>query len=189
MLYIEQHLKDQLTSELNRNERLIWAGVPKRGFQFNSEDKVIIPFSVIWCAFVTFWIYAALESSFIFALFGIPFALVGLYLLFGRFFFDRIVRSNTVYGLSNERVLMKVGFNGSITNSFLLKEFDTIDLIEHDDGTGTIEFMTMKAFISRKATKNITSILPSSSRLYKIKDAQKVYSEILELRNKLKDQS
>lgn len=48
-----------------------WTGIP------------ILGFSLFWNAFVTFWIWGAAHASVLFAMFGIPFALVGLGLMYG----------------------------------------------------------------------------------------------------------
>jgi hypothetical protein len=52
---------------------------------------------------------AASGIDMIFPLWGIPFVLVGLYAVFGRFLHDAWIRSRTRYGLTDGRALILVG--------------------------------------------------------------------------------
>ena len=90
------NLQNELRQHLNQGESLLWTGTPKKGILFNSGDLFLIPFSIFWCGFAIFWMYGASEGGGIFALFGIPFVVIGLYLLFGRFFLEAAQRANTV---------------------------------------------------------------------------------------------
>lgn len=182
MLYIDQHLKDQLSDHLQKNERLIWAGTPKTGTIFRPYDFFMIPFSLAWCIFVGFWMYMAAKDNFLFGLFGIPFAFVGIFMLFGRFIADRKTRANTVYGLTNERILIKVGARKTHIKSFQLSTQNGIELMEEGDGFGTIIIGNVADRYDRTTQSgNWSSASPSSTRLYKIRDARNVYSEIMKV--------
>ncbi len=47
----------------------------------------------------------------IFCLFGIPSVLIGLFLLFGRFFTDAHIRGRTCYGITNERISSSAAYS------------------------------------------------------------------------------
>ena len=73
-------LADELRCELDPQERLIWAGAPRRGLMLERGDLFAIPFSLLWGGFAIFWLYGAVSAGapLDFCLFGLPFVLIGL---------------------------------------------------------------------------------------------------------------
>lgn len=134
-------LENELRPMLDRGERLVWTGQPKRGLRFRRTDLYLVPFSLFWMGFVVVWEYMALKmDAGFFALFGIPFILVGLYLLIGRFFFDALLRKKTVYGITPDRVIIKSGVFSRQTTSYSIRTLPELVLNEKADGSGTISF-------------------------------------------------
>ena len=69
-------------------EKLLWLGRPKQGLMFSKKDLLQVPFSLMWGGFAIFWESMAVRqvnAPFFFKLWGIPFVLIGLYLIIGRF--------------------------------------------------------------------------------------------------------
>jgi hypothetical protein len=130
----------EIGQHLGSGERLLWSGRPQQGLRFQASDSYLIPFSVLWCGFAIFWESSVLLSKapVFFQLWGIPFVLVGLYLVFGRFFMDAKIRAGTEYALTNERILILSGWRRRSTRSVLLRSLSEIDLKEEADGRGTI---------------------------------------------------
>lgn len=130
------------TAFLGSNESLQWAGRPQGGFLFRKSDALLIPFSLVWGGFAAFWEFTVYNSDApgFFLLFGSVFVLVGLYLIVGRFFFDIVRRSKTVYGLTNERALILAGVFGQSLKSVDLKSASEVSLQLSSDGRGTIVF-------------------------------------------------
>ena len=89
--------------ELGSVEKLLWAGRPCQGFVFRPVDAFLIPLSLMWGGFAVFWEGSVLVmgAPVFFTLWGIPFVLVGCYLVFGRFYVDAWQREKTSYGLTN----------------------------------------------------------------------------------------
>src|SRR5436190_24226654 len=95
-------IENELRPHLSSDEKLIWTGKPRTGVLFRSSDAFLIPFSLLWCGFAVFWETMVLSTGFAFpfALVGIPFVLIALYITVGRFFIDVKRRANTVYGIT-----------------------------------------------------------------------------------------
>ncbi|MBQ8914772.1 MAG: hypothetical protein IJ046_01175 [Clostridia bacterium] len=96
---------------LTQGEYVIWKGKPEKGRLFSRNDIVMIPFSLVWCGFAVFWFVSALSmgAPIPFAMFGIPFICVGLYLVFGRFIHTAHRRKKTLYVITNKKIIRNYG--------------------------------------------------------------------------------
>ncbi len=161
-------LHNELREYLYQDESILWAGKPKSGFFFRQIDIFLIPFSIFWCGFITFWMYSAYTTGapFVFLLFGIPFVLIGLFLLFGRFFYDVKQRKNTIYGLTEKRIIIKSTLFSNKIQSINLQTLSNIQYSEKLDGSGSI---TIQQGSINKQLK-----------LDSIPDVKKVYNKIIE---------
>lgn len=130
----------QLQEYLDANEKVLWTGQPKTGILFRATDVFLIPFSLLWSGFSFFWFTTAITSGapLFFAMFGLPFVFIGLILVFGRFFLDAKVRARTVYGLTDNRILIKSGLFKNTLKSVSINTLTEIEIDEKADGTGTI---------------------------------------------------
>lgn len=128
---------------LARDEKLLWSGAPRGGIRFRLADTFLIPFSLLWGGFAIFWEYLAVTTApantpFPFSLFGLPFVLIGLYIIFGRFFVDAWQRSRTLYLLTDQRALIVSGLFVRDVKSLPLRSLQDFTLTERADGSGTI---------------------------------------------------
>ena len=124
---------------LSDGEMIRWKGKPEAGHTFTSQDVLMIPFSIMWCGFAIFWEVSAITSGapFFFSLWGIPFVCVGLYMVFGRFFWTAHVRKNTAYVITNRRIIRcRRGKVDSMSAKGMPPMYATI----RKDGSGTIRF-------------------------------------------------
>jgi hypothetical protein len=136
-----------IDKELRLNERIIWKGKPAEGIKLRGSDAFLIPFSLLWGGFAIFWEITAVTQipkdqavGFIFPLFGIPFVLVGLYFIFGRFLFDAKTREKTEYAITNQRVIIKSGIFSRKVKTINLTALPETSFTEKSDGSGTITF-------------------------------------------------
>ena len=99
--------------DLRPGERLVWTGQPNPDRLLSLGDIMMIPFSLMWGGFAFFWEASVLSIYFkpgsnmpiVMPLFGIPFCLIGFWLIFGRFFTMRAMRKRTFYALTDQRAL------------------------------------------------------------------------------------
>jgi len=132
-----------LASHLTAGERLLWSGRPRQGVLLRPSDAFFIPFSLLWGGFVIFWEYSVLsmgKAPLFFALWGIPFVVIGLYFIAGRFLVDARQRVNAVYGVTNQRIVIVTGLFTRKVKSLNLRTLSDISLDERRNGMGTVSF-------------------------------------------------
>ena len=108
-----------------------------------AQDAFLIPFSLVWCGFAIFWEFAAVSTDkapVFFDLWGLMFVCIGLYFVFGRFFADAATRAKTIYGLTDQRILIVSGWWSRNIRSLELMGLSEINISEKSDGRGTITF-------------------------------------------------
>ena len=141
---LDYDIENELRPHLISGEKITWAGRPKAGIVFRSSDAFLIPFSLLWCGFAIFWESTVIftNSPFFFKLWGIPFVLAGLYVTVGRFFIDAWKRAGTIYGLTEDRIIIKSGIFSKDVKSFNIKAGSEISYRQKADGSGTITLGT-----------------------------------------------
>lgn len=129
-----------VSTELEEGESLLWSAQPRQGVFLRASDKGMIPFSLIWGGFALFWEYEVISTGapFLFALFGLPFVVAGIYLMIGRFFYDAALRQRTFYGITDRRVIILSGIRSKQSRYTDISEITDIGLLESPDGSGAI---------------------------------------------------
>jgi hypothetical protein len=165
-------LQQEISRELTGGERLLWSGQPRQGLMVRASDAVVIPFSLFWAGFAFFWEATALRENtpLLFKLWGIPFVLIGIYFVAGRFFADAWMRKRTAYGVTNQRVIIVTTFRKRNVQSIALRSVPETSLSESGDGSGTITLGP--AFVGRRG--------PASPKLEGIQRVRSVYDMICE---------
>lgn len=109
------------------------------------QDALLIPFSLMWGGFAIFWEASVLSNQHardgvLFPIWGVPFVLIGLYLIIGRFFVRRWALRNTVYALTNRRaVSLTPSVRGAARESSVwLRSYPQIDRRGASPGRGTL---------------------------------------------------
>lgn len=135
-------IADSIKTQLDPSELVLWAGQPKQGVMLRGSDAMMIPFSLLWGGFAFFWEWSVLHSDApaFFALWGIPFVAIGIYIIVGRFFVEAWQRSKTHYAVTNERIVIVDGLYKSTVRSAQMSGLTEMSLSENANGVGTISF-------------------------------------------------
>ena len=145
---------DVVRSHLESGERLLWSGKPVQGLKLRSNDIFLIPFSLLWCGFAIFWEIMVVTVllvngegeplpvgiQIIFPLFGLFFVIVGLYIVFGRFFVDVRQRARTFYGVTDDRIIIVSGLFSRKLKSLDLRTLSDLSMTQKGNGAGSITF-------------------------------------------------
>ena len=105
---------------------------------FRAADLFVVPFSLLWCGFAVFWEVLAFrgDTPWFFRVFGVPFVLIGLYIVFGRFAVDALQRRQTSYGVTSTRVILVSGLMRETVESLPLRGISSLALTVRSDGSG-----------------------------------------------------
>lgn len=127
---------------LSTNERVLWSGAPRQGLVLRASDWLMIPFSLLWGGFALVWEYSVFSSGapLMFRLWGVPFVLVGLYMVAGRFMVEAWQRAYTDYAVTNQRIIIRSGVFKRRMKSLHLRAMGEFSLTENSKGEGTIAF-------------------------------------------------
>jgi hypothetical protein len=162
-------------------ERIAWTGAPATGLLLTGRDAFLIPFSLLWGGFSIFWEWTAAHAPNadpIFPLFGIPFVAIGLYFIGGRFFVDAWARRNTVYAVTNQRVLILRNGPFSRFTALAINRLPELSMDERADGRGTIRFEPQQPMWSNRNLSSWTPALDPAPQFLSIADARGVFDRI-----------
>jgi hypothetical protein len=122
----DAHLFDAYLSE---GESILWMGQPNPNWLLSPSDVILIPFSLMWGGFAIFWETGALGAAgpSFFALWGIPFVIVGQYFIWGRFVHKYLRRRQTYYAITERRALVLNKLFGSNLKAYFLHQFASLN--------------------------------------------------------------
>lgn len=160
-----------VNAQLTGDEYVVWKGKPGKGRIFTAQDIFLIPFSLMWGGFAIFWELSAIMmgAPVFFCLWGIPFVLVGLYLIFGRFIWQQYMRKRTCYAVTDRRILR---LRGNRVTTLSLRPCPEMHITIHKDGTGTISFgAQMPAYYGNRryggAAPFLLENIPEANRVFR----------------------
>lgn len=197
MTFLDPADYDNFRDRLLPGESIAWSGRPSTALLLTSRDIFLIPFSLLWGGFAIFWEATALNIGTkasenahttvpdIFPLFGIPFVLIGLYFIFGRFFADAWIRSRLRYAVTNQRVLTLRKGMGSKFTAIALDKLPALTFTERSNGRGTIRFGEAAPMwgYSRSGFNGWTPSSEATPQFINIPDVRRVFDQIQSLSN------
>jgi hypothetical protein len=170
----------QFQGRLLKGEKVVWWGQPKRGLLFTRRDWLLVPFSLFWAGFIVFWetnVLRANGATFM-KLWGVPFMLIGIYLVVGRYVVDAWVRRGTHYALTNRRVLILRSAPFSRFVALSLDQLPSTNLTEHGRGRGTIRFGADVPLWGGRGFAGWTPSLDPTPQFLAIEEAARVFDHI-----------
>lgn len=166
---------------LDSDEKLLWDGEPAAGIRVRGGDIAQSVFGLFFGGFAIFWVTMASSmmsgSSFgddmgffrFFPLFGVPFIIVGAYMVIGQYFWKAFVRSRTRYALTTKRAFIAKSAWGRSLKSFSISA-DT--QLEYEPGQeATIWFAKEERRGSkgrRYTVKKGFEYIPDGDRVYRL---------------------
>jgi hypothetical protein len=143
--------------ELTGDEHIAWTGQPNPSVIFHKQDVFLVPFSLMWGGFAIFWEggvsgfwdHGSRHGSWLFGMiWGIPFVLIGQYLIWGRFFYDSWLKRRTHYAVTSRRVIViQNGWSRRVIAAYL-DSLPTLTKEGPESGPGTLSFAPAGSFFS-----------------------------------------
>jgi hypothetical protein len=126
-------------------------------------------------------------TPFFFRLFGIPFVIIGLYFIFGRFIYKGIKKKHTYYAVTNQRVLILTSLSNKNVQAEFIKQIPCINKSVRSDGKGTIKFGNSLFFKGMYGNSGMDFFGSSYGKdvpiFYDIEEIERVYRLVNELRH------
>ena len=134
-------LRAELAPYLHPDEDLLWVGQPYVSRKFRPNPLVVV-FMLFWFGFAVFWTVMAASAGGFFAVFGIPFLLIGGYMLYYLFVGQKKQLAATVYAVTDCRaVILYTDRRGTGCTEFVFSRLSNISMDEVMGTTGTIRFL------------------------------------------------
>ncbi len=169
--------QDSISPLLRPGERVLWQGRPEVMAYSLRGAWYLVPFSLLWGGFAIVWEISAVRSgaSLFFSLWGLPFVAIGLYLIFGRILVARREARRTLYGVTDQRVIILAGAFSRRTTEMALGDLPPAQLDERSSGIGTITFGAAITGFRAPPGWPMTGMYTQSPAFMSIPDAAKVY--------------
>jgi len=147
---LPRNLRSQVELELQSGERIVWMDRPVPGI-FASRANGLMLFGIPWTAFAIFWTVTATRTftggefgnmGWLFALFGMPFILIGMRMLTGPYW-ERRRAARTAYVITDRRaMILEAGWRGGMKVRSFDSEALRVDLQrqQNPNGTGDVIF-------------------------------------------------
>ena len=160
-------------------ETLRWSGSPAQGLRFTAADAIRVPFSLLWGGFAIVWeSLVIVHGPIFFRIWGIPFVLVGLYLIAGRFYVDAYRRAHTVYGVSDRAVYISIDGYFPKTLVFTANALATIEVKRESADVGSLTFGRNPGMVSNYGWNVWQSSAPQFAG---IADIDRVYALVRDI--------
>ena len=176
--------KAVLNAELLEGEELLWSAQPRQGIFLRQSDVLMIPFSLLWGGFALMWEYEVIsgDAPWLMALFGLPFVIIALYMIAGRFFYDAKLREKTFYGITSQRVIILSGTRSKHALYLPVDELELIQPFVAEDGSGAIVFGTEELATAYQTQMPIPGRMIATPQMDNLVNVREPYTILEKLR-------
>jgi len=198
---INQAALQAVQPELTAGESVLWAGQPSRTVVFHHEDLLLIPFSLLWGGFAIFWEAGVAgywgspshqDGPWIFGMiWGVPFVVIGQYMIWGRFFFAAWRKKRTYYAVTSRRVMaVQDGWRRNMASAYI-DTLPTIIKVSASSTIGTLRFAQAEPTWSGKRNWGVWNGLAIGDvpTFIDIEGADYVYHLVSDLREKARSKT
>jgi hypothetical protein len=172
---------DAFEGLLLKGEKVVWRGQPAQGLLLTSEDWFRVPFSLVFAGFAVFWEARALNdanSPTFLKLWGVPFVILGLYIMVGRFLVDAWARRGMTYAVTNKRILIARSAPFAKFTALTFDQLPSVNLIERGRGRGTIRIGQDLPTWTNRGFSGWSPAFDPTPQFTAIEDARKVFEHI-----------
>ena len=155
--------KVDIKTILMQGEAILWEGDGKAPKHLKAAATIKF-FAIFWLGFAILWTVTASFAGGIMGLFGIPFIVVGIYLLMKK-------PAKPHYAITNMRVISLVNNN---FNTIMLSEITSMRIEHQSDNTANIYFTTENPLPSNDEHELFTL----GGMISRIQDGDNVYNSI-----------
>ena len=189
-------MREEFQADLLEGEEILWTGRPERSAVVAGADAAAIPITV-WLGSSA--IYAGVSllhrlsaanslGQLVTSLVGgIPFILMGLYLILGRFIYKAWRKTRTYYAVTNKRVLALTKIRGRHLLEEYIEEIPALHKSVRSDGIGSVYFARSPFMASwcGNAGMNCSTGFDRKDLMafHDIRGAEEVYGLVEALRN------
>lgn len=158
----------RLGRELEADEQVVWAGRPDPKVMGCRSVPLMI-FGIPWTAFSVFWMLAASGVLFgriggagwiiqaIFTLFGVPFVLIGFFMLTSPYWARRTARK-TLYALTDRRcIIWQPSLRSTTVKSYGPDDLGSMSRLERKNGAGDVIFVQSIRIRERGSSSDTTT--------------------------------
>lgn len=166
---------------LRVDEEILWWGQPHPYHLLSVADIFMIPFSLLWGGFAYFWEFLVITSGAppLFVLWGIPFVLIGSYMIFGRFIHNYLIRRNMYYAITDQRLIILRKF---LSEKAYFMPIEKAEIRGQSYGWGDVGTIQFNAFPNIQAPKEKSMFKNlTGSTFHQIEDTDQVMEILMEV--------
>ncbi len=139
-------LRAEVQPYLQTDESILWLGQPYTTRSYRVNPGVLI-FAIFWLCFAVFWTVGAATAGGVLGLFGIPFLLIGVGMVYFLLVGSKKQFQTTVYAVTDRRaIILYSDRRGTNCTAYVFSNLQTVTMERVQGTTGTVRFYTEPSY-------------------------------------------